>query len=1610
MKIRIWGARGSIPSPLRPDKVEEKICQAILGLPDIDTDDVEAIRAYIRELPPLVRGTAGGNTSCVEIQAGEETFILDAGSGLRELGLELMKGPCGRGQGTLHLFISHPHWDHIQGFPMFDPAFVPGNRIFIYGIHDLKMVLEDQQRPLNWPVSLSDMQAEIEFIPLQVGQPFSIGKVRINTIKNTHPGESYSYRFKDQHSVLVYATDAEYKQLNDASVQPRIEFFRNADVLIFDAQYTLKEAWRRIDWGHSSAMIGVDLARAAGVKKLLLFHYAPAYSDAQLQGIRSTAIAYQAQDTTRPTCEVTVAYEGLTLDLAPSGAADLQLLPGDEAAILTPTSVFDERGVEQLIAHLAEQGRPTSPIIDLSQVETLTTASLKLLITLPREKEGAPIVLAAPSDSVRQVIKLAGYLDYFAIYPAVEIALAAVQAREALNLPGQVVKGRYQIEGKVADGWLGTVLKATDTHTGRTVALKILSPTFSEETVARFMRQARQIINLDHRNIVRAFEWDRDGDHTFMVEEFMAGQALHDLLAHGDLAQSRPPLSANQAVDIVMNIARALEYAHSRGVIHGDLKPRNIFLTDDGVKVSGFGLGRLEEGRNLLDAPLLFLTTACLAPEQILGQPLDARADLYALGVILYQLFTGRPPFVGSDQEVMQGHLYSAPVSPRELDPLISPSLEHLLLKLLDKNPNRRYASAQQTRRILSSLATGADETTLQRRTLLVGREKPLRGLRDCWEKARAGQGQLAFITGEPGIGKTSLAEQSAAANKPPVLLVGHCQEHAGNPPYHLFSQVLRAYFATIPPEFLDEKARRLLGNFTRLVPEIRQMLPDLPVPPPLEPEQEQLRLIINLTQFIKRATHKRPWLLVLDDLQWADLSSLELLRYLSRHLPSMALMIIGTCRDIELEAGHPLLETLHGLSNYPTYHHFPLSRLAQKDVSQVLANMWQQPVPAAFTAKIYQHTEGNPFYVEEVAKGLVDDGLVIWREGKWHFPTLEKVRLPPSVQEAVWRRIGHLGRDTQTLLRQAAVLGQVFRFDDLREMSGLSECQVLERLDAALERQLVQEVRGDTELCFCHAEIHQVLYADLSPLRHRLLHRQAGESLERRAQPEPERFAEELAHHFDEAGEFKRAIGYSIEAARQAQAAYANEAALSWYKRTLEMLDQLGPEEAARFESLQLSAHVGLGEVSDLVSRYDEALEHYASARAILEAKTLETAPSRQRSVERSRRSLADLCRQTARVCERRGEYDRALEWLEKGLSYLDENEPSVEIVRIYNLSSWVHTHQGEYEAAQTLLERALGLAQTAHLRKVEAESLRSLGVVCWYLGDYAGTKHNFEQSLLIYRELGDRRGESVMLNNLGVASGDRGDYAEASAYFEQALLICREIGDRQGEGRALNNLGDIFQRHGDYAKARAYFEQPLLICREIGDRRGEGLALGNLGLLSHHLGDDEAAREYCQQALLILQEIGNQPNQGYVLTYLSHALAGLGLVAEAADAYRQALTLRRELGELYLTMEPLAGLARVALAQGDLIQAQAHVDEILGYLETNNLDGTEEPFRVYLTCYRVLRASQDPRAQDILNTAHHSLQEQAAQISDQEMQRSFLENVTAHQEIVNEFGNKRD
>ena len=316
MRVKFWGVRGSIPSPIQSGTIRDKIYQALCGAVGVNLEDQNAVREYTDCLPLELGGTIGGNTSCVEVRAGEQHLIFDVGSGIRNLGLELMKGPFGRGQGTAHIFISHTHWDHIQGFPFFVPAYVPGNRFYIYSPKkDIKDRFIIQQIDQDmFPINLDEMGADLEFVTMPP-EGIALDGVKVDSIALHHPGGSWAYRVREGQKTLVYATDGEYQDLSPNALEPYFDFLTGADALIFDSMYTFAEAVTKEGWGHSTSLVGVDMSVKTGVKRLILFHHEPTYSDAKLREILEKTVQYYSLVRQHGELEIILAVEEQEFDI-----------------------------------------------------------------------------------------------------------------------------------------------------------------------------------------------------------------------------------------------------------------------------------------------------------------------------------------------------------------------------------------------------------------------------------------------------------------------------------------------------------------------------------------------------------------------------------------------------------------------------------------------------------------------------------------------------------------------------------------------------------------------------------------------------------------------------------------------------------------------------------------------------------------------------------------------------------------------------------------------------------------------------------------------------------------------------------------------------------------------------------------------------------------------------------------------------------------------------------------------------------------------------------------------------------------------------------------------
>lgn len=318
MKVKFWGVRGSIPTPIHGSVIREKIKQILTLATPADILDEESLETFLKGLPFSLTQTYGGNTTCLEVRtARNELMIIDAGTGLRELGYRLMaEEDFARGRGECHMLFTHTHWDHIQGMPFFLPAYIEGNVFHLHGISDnLRERLEYQHDFKHFPVSFDDLQAKKTIRQHDPDEEWEIYGVKIRTKSMRHPGGSWSYRFEEDGRVLIFGSDAEFRVDDMENIHQYIDYFRDADVLIFDTQYTFEEQLQKIDWGHSSASIATDLAMKAGVKNLVLFHHDPSYTDEKLDRVYMRAIRYKEMMDVEGTCplRIHIAYEGLEL-------------------------------------------------------------------------------------------------------------------------------------------------------------------------------------------------------------------------------------------------------------------------------------------------------------------------------------------------------------------------------------------------------------------------------------------------------------------------------------------------------------------------------------------------------------------------------------------------------------------------------------------------------------------------------------------------------------------------------------------------------------------------------------------------------------------------------------------------------------------------------------------------------------------------------------------------------------------------------------------------------------------------------------------------------------------------------------------------------------------------------------------------------------------------------------------------------------------------------------------------------------------------------------------------------------------------------------------------
>ena len=1056
--------------------------------------------------------------------------------------------------------------------------------------------------------------------------------------------------------------------------------------------------------------------------------------------------------------------------------------------------------------------------------------------------------------------------------------------------------GRYAVLKKLGEGGKGIVYKARDTALNRVVAIKMLKSTVtSEEAYSRFIREAQAVAKLNHPNIVSIYDIGKEDEKQFFVLEFVDGMSLRDLMA----TYPEGKCDIQTVLRIGIDVIDALQYAHSQGVLHRDIKPENILITEEGTaKLMDFGLAKMLGTPSITQEGIIVGTVAYVAPEIALGKGADARSDLYSFGAVLYEAVTGKPPFSGEDSvKIIFSHIHDRTVSPSRLNPKIPQALADCIMKLLEKEPGRRYQSSADLLNMLREIAEGflrevlvpshrpsivvpIPRTSAGKEIQLIDRVEEMTLLREAVDRAVRSEGGVIILHGEAGIGKTRLAKElgAYARLRGVQVLRGRCPalfRMDGVPPYVLWNEVIKDYLQICTPEQLYKVIGFYPSEVCKLAPEVRQKLGAIPQSLPISPEHERDRLFEAVSQFVTNISKEAPLLVVLDDLQWTDQSSLLLLHYLARGAEREPLVLLGTYRDTEIDQRHPLSPVLTELNRERLLQSVPLKRMSFDEISEMIKQILEQDdVPKEFCRLVYEKTRGNPFFVEEVIKSLKEEEVIYREENKWKIKEVSKIEFPETVKNVLKARISRLDEECQNALTMASFVGNDFTLDALCGVTGVEEDKLLETMEKILKSGLVKEkvIRGEDMYSFADVMIRDVTHEEVSHLRHKKLHGAVGHALEKVYAQKIDGHFSELALHFLESGEKDKALDYFQKAGEKAQKVYAHNEAFSYFQHVLELLEEKEDTVERRIKTIEK-----LGDLKAWMGEVDVGMEYWDKSLILLNKL------GDKKNVARLHAKMAWWLWLVS------GKRDKAAEHHRMALEILEKGPESVELASLYEDIAHMLWRTGGFGEALSWAQKALKLA----------ERLNAPEVLAW------------------------------CYNDLGVLNVKLGESEKASQYYEKGLRIALEKNLVVPAVTMYNNLCDFYLGIGELQKMFETAKEGSELARKSG-------ALYSLVWIDMMLAASYAFMGDTQKTLSMLEDIVGLDKRTKNTSHLSYAIWALGLAYfwlgewdKSLQSLIEARDMAKEVGEYQSSGNATQSLGELFMEMEDYTEAEKYLNE---------------------------------------------------------------------------------
>lgn len=1070
---------------------------------------------------------------------------------------------------------------------------------------------------------------------------------------------------------------------------------------------------------------------------------------------------------------------------------------------------------------------------------------------------------------------------------------------------GTLVAGRYDVLSVLGSGGMGIVYRVADTlDDGRVVALKTMRGAASHaHDLGLFKAEFRTMAKLKHPNVAAVLDFEHlaGSDHSFFTMELATGD---NLLRHTEGSGS------DAQTGLIVQVCRALSYMHSRGIVHYDLKPANCVVSEaETVKVLDFGIaGGKRRSTQVSGTPLY------MAPELGLGVDLvDHRADLYSLGVMWFHLLTRRPPFVAASLPEMMRLHRTRPVELTEEERARIPAwTQQVIARLCAIHPGDRYQTANA---VISDInrGTGASyplETKETRDSYLfspqlVGREEHLdRQMRFAIDRLKFRRPRVAaFVSGNSGVGKSRLMRElrHRLQLRGYAFIEANCYE-ASVREYDVFGSII-GRLARHADAIGETAALRLhAAELVKLDPSLTRMLGVAPSPPLDDPKAERYRLHSATAEFLVAVAEKAPCAVYLNDLQWSSPASAALLTYLIDRLGEdrgVPLAIFGSFRDDEMMK-HVLAPEIdrfvaRGLAEVECLE--PLS--AANVAALARAMLGVDDVPGEFSRRLADETAGNPFFVEEVMRALVENGSVFLRDGRWATAIeIGALEFPKTAAAVFSRRAAMLDADARAIANVLAVCGRPTALEVIAAVTRLAPDAMHTALRQLLQRAMVASDPDGARYRIEHDRMRETLYAELEAAKRRQLHGDVARAIG--ATGGPDLFHSDLlAHHYIRAEQWQEAALYGQAAAEE---------------------------------------KVGGG-------RYQEAMADLEQARSCWMRCA---APS-----EEKMRQLLLTQEHVADVLGLRAEQERILGELPRWLPEEDGEARAEVCVR----EGEALVLRGAPRASATL-ERAMLLAAKAGDRALVGRVLRSKSFIAWQEDRIAEAAEHCRQAVAIARELGDEPRLIRDLHNLGilllglddeagaVACEDelarlrakrpddhrlrgihlhlRGTHHRLTGEMDQAVTVYRQAVEASQPHEILRRIGrlgilaDTFIESGRVEEGLAAYEEQLALARKHGQASELARAAYVLGQLRAGLGQTKAALEHFQESVRALRVLERTAQEADAWLEAGSCQLALGQAEDARQSFALALSLGREAGDPRLLGRLLTQRGNVAWSEG--------------------------------------------------------------------------------------------